>query len=185
MEDEEQHEENENRAPPTPLNPERSGCSPEVVRTSSPLRRRELSGLKTTPIWMISTRWILVLQLIRFRNDPQVQFFLNEPFLANYPAILRIRATSGHALGILRDPNQPGGLQPPEPIRAPRAKNPPPGLRRLRGPADTPRPSDQRASAGPSPVSARLRTRPAGSVLPQRSVPRVLGNDCTRAYRRP
>jgi hypothetical protein len=50
MEDEEQHEENENRAPPTPLNSERSGCSPEVVRTSSPLRRRELSGLKTTPI---------------------------------------------------------------------------------------------------------------------------------------
>jgi hypothetical protein len=132
MEDEEQDVENENRAPPTPLNPERSGCSPEVVRTSSPLRRRELSGLKTTPIWMISTRWILVLQFIRFRNDPQVQFFLNEPFLANYPAILRIRATSGHALGILRDPNQPGGLQPPEPIRAPRTKNPPAGLRRLR-----------------------------------------------------
>jgi hypothetical protein len=32
---------------------------------------------------MISTRWILVLQLIRFTNDPQVQFFLNEPFLSS------------------------------------------------------------------------------------------------------
>jgi hypothetical protein len=69
MEGEEQHEENENWAPPTPLNPERSPCSPEVVRTSSPLRRRELSGLKTTPISRISTRWILVFQLIRFRES--------------------------------------------------------------------------------------------------------------------
>jgi hypothetical protein len=118
---------------------------------------------------MISTRWILVLKLIRFResssasvgkyffpddaapqippdhpinelpldhplfqpgseNDPQVQLFLNDRFLANHPAILRIRATSGHALPILRDPNQPGGLQPPEPIRAPRPPRVPPHL---------------------------------------------------------
>jgi hypothetical protein len=118
---------------------------------------------------MISTRWILVFQLIRFResssasvgkyffqddatpqippdhpinelpldlplfqpgseNDPQVQFFLNDPFLANHPAILRIRATSGHALPILRDPNQPGGLRTPEPIRAPRPPREPPHL---------------------------------------------------------
>jgi hypothetical protein len=109
MEDEpeEQHEENENRVPPTPLNPERSGCSPVVERTSSPLRRRQLSGLKTTPIWMISTRWILVLQLIRFRNDPQVQFFLNEPFLASHPAILRIRATSGTLCRFCATPTSP------------------------------------------------------------------------------
>jgi hypothetical protein len=121
---------------------------------------------------MLSTRWILVLQLIRFRNDPQVQFFLNEPFLSNYPAMLRIRATSGHALGILRDPNQPGGLQPPEPIRAPRSPRVPPHLGPLTArnrenlPRDQLRELEQRQEDVRRAAIARRTQLPTGATAP-------------------
>jgi hypothetical protein len=105
-------------------------------------------------------------------NDPQIQFFLNDPFLANHPAISRIRATSGHALPILRDPNQPGGLQPPEPIRDPRPPRVPPHLRPLTErntenlPRDQLRELEQRQEDVRRAAIARRTQLPTGAAAP-------------------
>jgi hypothetical protein len=105
-------------------------------------------------------------------NDPQVQFILNDPFLANNPAILRIRATPGHALPILRDPNQPGGLQPPEPICAPRPPKVPPHLgplterNRENLPRDQLRELEQRQEDVRRAAIARRTQLPTGATAP-------------------